>query len=347
MVDLSLGKSPLSSALRSIPRENLASTGHDSVSNVRGQRTETRFSSFFDKDGDQIGDRDEDKRMDRLLSRLKAVQGEMNIPPQLLSPENVLLAKSLRADNNVFSFPSESPRTLTRDIPVRFHAGRESLSVKKNITVRDSKRPKEKSQDRDYKQRYSVSPGKLIGGFGVEVRDHVSHSDHANLHPPDDQDAGGNRQSSSGKGSIPFRAPDRNPAHTPSSVPSTRNGDQTRDGGSPDFTNPITVTLIYDERPVLHQVWGDMPVTQLLQDAASIFGFHPPLTSIVLMLFGLQPATLRIGYLLSDPPRVTEGETILVFRVGPNPTIRQRMWDCQSYTQRQYQRSTTQDTRQT
>jgi hypothetical protein len=53
-----------------------------------------------------------------------------------------------------------------------------------------------------------------------------------------------------------------------------------------------------------------MPVSQLVQDAASIFGFHPPLTSVVLMLFGLQPATLRLGYLLSDPPRVTDGATI-------------------------------------
>ncbi len=112
----------------------------------------------------------------------------------------------------------------------------------------------------------------------------------------------GNMQLSQGHDSRSIHASDRNSTHTPSSVPSPRDGAQARNGGSPNFTNPYSITLIYDGRLVRHQVWGDMPVTQLLQDAASIFEFHPPFSSIVLMLFGLQPTTLRIGYLLSDPP---------------------------------------------
>ena len=39
----------------------------------------------------------------------------------------------------------------------RFRAGRESLSVLQNITRRESKRPKARSQDRDYKRRFSTS----------------------------------------------------------------------------------------------------------------------------------------------------------------------------------------------
>ncbi len=69
------------------------------------------------------------------------------------------------------------PTSMTTDIPLRFHAGRESLSVKRNITVRELKRPKERAQDRDYKQRYSISPGQKIGGFVLETRE--------NVNPPD------------------------------------------------------------------------------------------------------------------------------------------------------------------
>jgi hypothetical protein len=162
MIDTSLGKSSISSTLRSIQLDNSVPTGLDSGPKTRGQRTETQFSDIFEGDGvvsgaeatqtnvaetsdEQLWERDEDKRIDRLLSRLMAVQGEMNIHPHLSSPENVLLAKSHHADNKLFSFPSDPSRTLTRDIPVRFHAGKESLSVKKNITVRGSKRPKERS----------------------------------------------------------------------------------------------------------------------------------------------------------------------------------------------------------
>ncbi len=42
-------------------------------------------------------------------------------------------------------------------VPDRFRAGRESLSVTRNVTVRDSKRPKARSQDHEYKRRFSSS----------------------------------------------------------------------------------------------------------------------------------------------------------------------------------------------
>ncbi len=133
-----------------------------------------------------------------------------------------------------------------------------------------------------------------MGEFGVGL----THPDHAHRQSSDDPDTGGNTQPSRGHNSSSIRATDRPSIHTPSSVPSPRDGAQSRDGGSPDFTNPYFIMLIYDGRPARHQVWGDMPVSQLVQDAARIFEFHPPFTSVVLMLFGLQPAILRLGYLL-------------------------------------------------
>jgi hypothetical protein len=43
-------------------------------------------------------------------------------------------------------------------VPERFHQGREFLSVTRNVTVRESKRPKARSQDQDYQRRSSMSP---------------------------------------------------------------------------------------------------------------------------------------------------------------------------------------------
>jgi len=52
---------------------------------------------------------------------------------------------------------SSQHRETPGRVPERFQAGRESLSVTRNITVRDSKRPKARSQDKDYKRRFSSS----------------------------------------------------------------------------------------------------------------------------------------------------------------------------------------------
>ena len=168
VVELPLGRSPISSAMRHTHGGDFGLTDHETVPNIWGRRTETLFSDLFEDgvapgsggtkirvagaSGEQVGDKDEDMRFDRLLARLKAVQGGMNEHSEHTSPENALLAKHHHADNSSFSYPPESSRNPTRDIPLRFHAGRESLSVKKNITVRDSKRPKERSLDRAYKQ---------------------------------------------------------------------------------------------------------------------------------------------------------------------------------------------------
>jgi hypothetical protein len=46
-------------------------------------------------------------------------------------------------------------------LPERFHTGRESLSVRRNITVRESKRPKARILDREYQRRSSITPARM------------------------------------------------------------------------------------------------------------------------------------------------------------------------------------------
>jgi hypothetical protein len=62
-----------------------------------------------------------------------------------------------------------------------------------------------------------------------------------------------------------------------------------------------------------------MRVIQLALDAAAIFGLN--YQDLILMLFGMIPHTLSITphSLLSDPPTVGPGATVLVFRMGGDP----------------------------
>jgi hypothetical protein len=86
--------------VRRMQTANPVPTDLESGLKIRGQRTETRFSDSLEKYGliagaearqtsiaepndEELGDGDDDKRIDRLLSRLMAVQGGMNIHPHL------------------------------------------------------------------------------------------------------------------------------------------------------------------------------------------------------------------------------------------------------------------------
>ena len=57
-------------------------------------------------------------------------------------------------------------------VPDRFHQGRESLSVKRNITKRESRRPKTRSSDQDYQRRYSMSPQTMKHSLGLQFPVH-------------------------------------------------------------------------------------------------------------------------------------------------------------------------------
>jgi hypothetical protein len=57
-------------------------------------------------------------------------------------------------------------------VPDRFHQGRESLSVKRNVTIRESRRPKARSSDQDYQRRCSMSPSTLKHSLGLPFLSH-------------------------------------------------------------------------------------------------------------------------------------------------------------------------------
>ncbi len=121
----------------------------------------------------QFGKSREDELFGRLLLRLKTVQGELDTHPKYSSSKAVLHGDCHHEDTHFFPYYPDPPRERPSDVPVRFQAGRESLSVKKNITIRDQKKQKERTQDRDYKQRYSISPGRQVGVLGIESRINV------------------------------------------------------------------------------------------------------------------------------------------------------------------------------
>jgi hypothetical protein len=96
-----------------------------------------------------------------------------------------------------------------------------------------------------------------------------------------------------------------------------------RGGRGPEHISPFGINLIYEGRTVGHQVTTHMRVIQLALDAAAIFGLN--YQDLILMLFGMIPHTLPITPhgLLSDPPTVGPGATVLVFRVGGDPARNQ------------------------
>ncbi len=76
----------------------------------------------------------------------------------VLSPQNQI--DRSRVGRETMASPlvqSNFMHGVTGRVPDRFHAGRESLSVIRNVTVCESKRPKAKSQDHEYKRRFSTS----------------------------------------------------------------------------------------------------------------------------------------------------------------------------------------------
>jgi hypothetical protein len=148
--------------------------------------------------GGETETRGDDMRVQDLVARLRVAQSQLDSHngtpdsvgsasfPQVLPDHSFLPLDSRRGRlsdgiseyvrNDFPSVPlpdhhfllSDTNRGRISDVPERFHAGRESLSVRRNVTVRDAKRPKERSRDKEYKQRYSLTPGKQVGGLDYD-----------------------------------------------------------------------------------------------------------------------------------------------------------------------------------
>ena len=92
-----------------------------------------------------------DPAFDDLLNRMQNVHfGREEMEGAYESGENAL-AGTFRY------IPPPSYQESSRGVPDKFLPGRESLSVARNITVRESKRTKARTKDDDYKRRVSVS----------------------------------------------------------------------------------------------------------------------------------------------------------------------------------------------
>ena len=161
-----------------------------------------------------------------------------------------------------------------------------------NITQRDTKRPKERSRDKAYKNRFSLSStveraGPFLAGFTSGVQ------------KPD--------------GAETPRLPEisrqswENGFVQPPSMVSVR----AKNSGtsSADFE----IFLTHSGNTVIHRVWNEMPISQLISEAGSIFGLDS--TEILLVLFSSQPVSLPKGGSIMGPPRVTPGSNVMVFYV--------------------------------
>jgi hypothetical protein len=155
---------------------------------------------------------------------------------------------------------------------------RKSLGDPKNVTARDSKRPKERKRDTEYRRMTLSSadfptavpnPAGFLGVYG--------------------------QSSARGGASSPS-----------SSVPSPL----VKPGIQSPSNRVFKITLICTGRNVRRQVYESMAVAVLMEEAGAIFGLDP--SYIVLMLFTLTPMTLPRNGLISGP-RVEENATVFVF----------------------------------
>jgi hypothetical protein len=115
---------------------------------------------------------------------------------------------------------------------------------------------------------------------------------------------------------------------SPNSVPSP-NGDDDGNAGPPRDarvrhqapSSPADlyhIALVYEGMRIQIQVYQDMPVNDLMRQAGENFQLDSD--CIVLVLFGLHPRTLSRDSLISDPPPVHEGATVMVFFVRTQAT---------------------------
>jgi hypothetical protein len=215
------------------------------------------------------------------------------------------------ADAGHFRYLSSSQTQVSpATLPDRFRAGRESLSVVRNVTIRDSKRLKPRSRDDDYKRRMSISPS------AMPYLAHPSPGG-ANYSSPNTgignvgtsrEYQGGNEHASTG-GDWVRTGPgwgNNNPG-LPNSIPPTNRGTPSPGSGS------FEITLIYEGHRIGHRVTEHMPVVQLIGEAAALFHLHA--SDVLLLLFGIHPRTIPRENRLSDPPRVENGATVMVFTI--------------------------------
>jgi hypothetical protein len=206
-------------------------------------------------------------------------------------------------------------------VPERFHPGKESLSVRQNITSR-SKRSTSRSLDRDYRRRVSFTPGKASQIYGAvfppeaRILGTLTHKSPAsvvmNHRGGLGEDLGQVRGSVTPPQVLTPPFSHRSGRITPGTDIGKSSVGPRMAPNSPGDEG-FMINLTYEGNLVQHPVTTHMRVLVLTGAAAAVYGLTA--SDTILVLFGMNPRTLSRNGLLSDPPVVGPGATVLVFHV--------------------------------
>ncbi len=186
-----------------------------------------------------------------------------------------------------------------------------------NITQRDVKRPKERSRDKAYKQRFSMGSSGGMGDLpnpaffvsGVSGQDKaISASKSTPVY----------RSTTPRSPGPPIQSWENGYVQPPSVV----RGLMRASAASP---ANFEISLTYSGSTVTHRVWDEMPIAQLMNEVGSIFGLDS--SEVILVLSSSPPMTLQRGGNIAGPPRVYPGSTVIVLYVRqiqpsrPSPVV--------------------------
>jgi hypothetical protein len=190
------------------------------------------------------------------------------------------------------------------------HSVRRSIGSIHNVTIRKSKRPKDRPQDRDY--RRSSFPTAIQLPLLPPVLSRATDT------TPEPESAGEYAWQEHGFLHSESRV-GRGQQHPPGTkMASSRMGDP---AGPVDEV--FSIWLVFQGNSVQRTVWRSMKVSELISDTSVLFHLEP--ATIVLVLFSMHPVTLDKTKTLAGPPAVPHNAKIMVFRIvapsGQSPPI--------------------------
>jgi hypothetical protein len=184
------------------------------------------------------------------------------------------------------------------------------ISGVQNVTTRETKRPKEREKDKEYR-RLTLTHTDF---HSLQFADRDEGQTHfAGRNGGSVTDGHGSRFSPAHSVPSPFGQP--NEAADPSISPG-RQGSR----GSPQADQIYEINLVNEGRTRKHRVFEGLRVSQLVVEAAGVFSLDA--NGVVLMLFYTAPVTLDREKTLAGPPRVNPNATVFVFVVMGIPAAR-------------------------
>ncbi len=192
--------------------------------------------------------------------------------------------------------------------PVQSEGGAHSVRRESwidNVKTRETKRPKEREKDKEYRRLTLTSANVPFCQFHDRT---VSRSHPAERSQGLVQDV----FRTSPAQSVPSPAGQQG-ATSASTPPGDRNaGGSFFTAGRRPYVDPsFEITLIYEGRQVRHEVSESLPVSSLMNDAGRIYRIDP--NALILMLFSASPTILNRMLTLRGPPWVVPNSSLFVF----------------------------------